>query len=109
MDNETLDCVDGAPSVAEYFEGFEPIHEFMLLAPVMLCMMTLTIYVINLRSIISRLPREIKGNIVALLTIYPVSFPHHTHKNILSIILNLSDCCVQFSYLNYHPESLFFL
>lgn len=73
MENSTLDCEEGVPSVAEYFAGFQQFHELLLIVPFAFCLTTLTLYVINLRGTVKNENRETKGNVAALLTIYPVS------------------------------------
>lgn len=73
MENSTLECIDGLPSVAEFFDGFENNREFVLLVPIGLCLVTLALYVINLRATIEHGQKDTKGNVAALLTIYPVS------------------------------------
>lgn len=73
MENLTLDCIDGVPSVLEIYAEFERLHGFVLLVPITFCLLTLTLYVINLREIIKNGQKGTKGNAAALFTIYPVS------------------------------------
>lgn len=73
MENQTLDCEDGVPSMQEMFAKFPPHHEFILIVPVALCVLTLATFVVNLRATIRNGNRETKGNIATLLSIYPVS------------------------------------
>ena len=73
MENLTLDCEEGIPTVQEFFAGFHEHLELVLIAPFALWLMTLAVYVINLRATIDHGQRETKGNIAALLSIYPVS------------------------------------
>ena len=71
--NSTLGCHDGVPSFVEFIDGFHLIHALFLTIPVTLCIMTLFVYVINLRNTMERGHKDTKGNVAALLTIYPVS------------------------------------
>lgn len=74
MENSTLDCQEGVPSVAEFFAGFQHSRELLLIVPIAFCLTTLALYVINLRGTVRNENRETKGNVAALLTIYPVSW-----------------------------------
>lgn len=71
-ENSTQDCIVGNPSIIEFFAGFPPNHEFILLAPIALFVMTVVTFVINLRATIMRGNKDTKGNVASLLTIYPV-------------------------------------
>lgn len=74
MENSTLNCIDGVPSLIELYAALEPLNKFFLLVPITFCILTLSIYVINLREVIKRGQKDTKGNVAALITIYPVSF-----------------------------------
>lgn len=71
--NLTQECFDGAPTAMEFFAGFELIHGLILIVPIVLCMMTYLVYVINLRHTSKHGHKDTKGNVAALMTIYPVS------------------------------------
>lgn len=74
MENSTeAECYDGIPSVIEFMTGLQLEQKVLMLGPISICFMTLVIYVINLREAIARGPKQTKGNVVALITIYPVS------------------------------------
>lgn len=78
--NLTQDCLDELPSATQIFSGFSPNHEFILLAPIIPCFMTLAMFVINLNAVIKSGRKETKGNIATLLTIYPVRLLDKLHK-----------------------------
>lgn len=85
MNNSTsLDCIDGVPSVVELYAAFERLHEFFLLVPIAFCVLTLTLYVINVREIIKHGQKDTKGNVVALFTIYPVSLNVKAQSKVVS-------------------------
>lgn len=73
MENSTLDCREGVPTAGEFLAGFQPNREYILLVPIGFCLMTLWIYVTNLRALFLHGQKETKGNIAALCSIYPVS------------------------------------
>jgi hypothetical protein len=73
MTNLTLNCGDVVPSVAELFEGLQLEHKIFLILPMMFFTFTVVIYVANLRYAIENGHKETKGNVAALVTIYPVS------------------------------------
>lgn len=59
--------------MTELFSGLQLAHELILLTSAVLCIMTLALYVINLRANIKNGDKDTKGNVAALLTVYPVS------------------------------------
>lgn len=73
MENSTFDCREGVPTAAEFLTGLQLEHKIVLLVPVAFCIMTLVIYVINLRATFENERKETKGNVATLFTIYPVS------------------------------------
>lgn len=93
-DNSTQDCIDGNPSAVEFFAGFQANHEFILLVPIVLCLMTLTMLVINLRAALERCHKDTKSNVATLLTIYPVRIFHNfSMKFILKLIVQQIVAC----------------
>lgn len=71
--NLTLECLDGVPSVVELFAAFQLTHWLLLIIPIALWLMTIAVYVMNLRHTMEHGHKDTKGNVAALFTIYPVS------------------------------------
>lgn len=75
MENSTnisVDCYNGVPSATEFFAGFQLEQVLLLAVPIALWLMTLTVYVMNLKRTIEHGHKVTKGNVAVLLTIYPV-------------------------------------
>lgn len=73
MENSTfIDCTDGDPSAGEFFNTLKQEHQIFLFLPITFCFMTLAVYVINLKRELESGPKDTKGNVAVLVTIYPV-------------------------------------
>lgn len=68
-----IDCINGVPSVQEFFSSLNWIHKWILVMPVGFWFMTLSVYVANLQRVIKHGAKETKSNVIILLTLYPVS------------------------------------
>jgi hypothetical protein len=73
MENLTLECREGVPTVGEFLTSLQTEHKIVLFVPIVFCIMTLVVYVINLLATFESERRETKGNVATLFTIYPVS------------------------------------
>lgn len=68
-----IDCINGVPSAEEFFSSLTWIHKWILVMPVGFWFMTISVFVANLRNVISHEAKETKSNVLILLTLYPVS------------------------------------
>ena len=68
-----IDCINGVPSVEEFFASLKWIHKWILLLPVGFWFMTVSVFVVNLHRVITHGAKETKSNVIILLTLYPVS------------------------------------
>jgi hypothetical protein len=116
MENLTTidDCTNGVPSVEEFFASLGFIHKWILIIPVGFFVMTLTLYAVNLCTIVKYGQRDTKSNVLMLLTLYPVSILlHHMMCLFLKLILSLfspsADCCTRFADLNLYAKNILFL
>lgn len=69
----SFECEFGIPTAAELFDALQLNHQTFLILPIAFCFMTLAIYVINLRRELDSGNKDTKGNVAALVTLYPVS------------------------------------
>lgn len=78
IDNSSIifpvDCINGVPSVEEFFRSLNWIHKWILVVPVGFWFMTMSVFVINLQRVIKNGAKETKSNVICLLTLYPVRY-----------------------------------
>lgn len=68
-----IDCINGVPSVDEFFASLKWMHKWILLLPIGFWFMTVSVFVVNLHRVITHGAKETKSNVIILLTLYPVS------------------------------------
>lgn len=68
-----IDCINGVPSVEEFFSSLIWMHKWILVLPVGFWFMTVSVFVVNIHRVIKRGAKETKSNVIILLTLYPVS------------------------------------
>lgn len=68
-----IDCINGVPSVEEFFSSLKWMHKWILVLPVGFWFMTVSVFVVNIHRVIKRGAKETKSNVIILLTLYPVS------------------------------------
>ncbi|KAG5674506.1 hypothetical protein PVAND_004468 [Polypedilum vanderplanki] len=69
--NDSIDCIDGIPSADEFFASLNFLYKWILVIPTGFFLMTVTIYILNLYTVIKYGKRETKSNVLILLTLYP--------------------------------------
>ncbi|KAL7042987.1 hypothetical protein ACKWTF_001356 [Chironomus riparius] len=72
IENITLDCENGVPNVFEFFTGLNFIHKWILVMPTGFYLMTITLFILNLCTIIKYGQKETKSNVLILVTLYPI-------------------------------------
>lgn len=69
----SIDCVSGVPSIGEFFNGFNYETYFLVLLPMFFCVLTIWIYIKNVKNIYMNASKELKSKCLIICSIYPVN------------------------------------
>ena len=73
MEYSQYDCVNGIPSVNDFFGGLKNYQKWFFVIPSAFCLMTLLIYGRFCKKVVIFEPKNTKANVIILITVYPVS------------------------------------
>lgn len=76
----SIDCVNEVPSVDEFLSEFNYQTYFLVLVPTIFCVLTIWMYIKNVKNICRTASKELKSKCLIICSIYPVNFNNNNNN-----------------------------